>query len=166
MTSGSGSPFALMRKDDRLVLGSCCVALGTLVPVALYQSGMIARLPDPPVRVFDSQRITTSGAAHPFGIPDGWLGLASFGTTFILALLARRHRAAKKLLGAKLTLDASAAAFNATRQVVSFGKLCSWCTGTALAAGVMAYAGREAIQETWTETWTEASSMVKAGIGD
>ena len=159
-------PFARMGKDDRLVIGSCCVALATLAPVALYQAGILPRLPDPPLRVFDSQRITTSGEGHPFGIPDGWLGLASFGATLVLAILARRHRTAKKLLGAKLTLDASAAAFNATRQVVSFGKLCSWCTGTALAAGVMAYAGREAIQETWTATWTEASSMVKPGIGD
>jgi hypothetical protein len=77
-----------------------------------------------------------------------------------LALLARRHQKAKQLLGAKLTLDASAAAFNAGRQVVSFGKLCSWCTGTALAAGMMAYGGREAIHE----TWSEALSMIKAGI--
>jgi uncharacterized membrane protein len=161
MTPG-GSPS----KEDRLVIGSCCVALGTLVPVALYQSGILPRLPDPPLRVFDSQRITTSGAAHPFGIPDGWLGLGSFGATLMLAILARRHPTAKKLLGAKLTLDASAAAFNATRQVVSFGKLCSWCTGTALAAGVMTYGGRDAIRETWTATWAEAGSMVKAGIGN
>ncbi len=161
MTPGCG-PYTLMSKDDRLVIGSCCVALATLAPVALYQSGILPRLPDPPLRVFDSQQITTSGAAHLFGIPDGWLGLASFGTTFILAILAKRHPTAKKLLGAKLTLDASAAAFNATRQVVSFGKLCSWCTGTALAAGVMAYGGRDAIRE----TWAEASSMLKAGIED
>lgn len=161
MTPDCG-PVVSMSKDDRLVTGSCCVALATLAPVALYQSGILPRLPDPPLRVFDSERITTSDAAHPFGIPDGWLGLVSFGTTFMLAVLAKRHLKAKKLLGAKLTLDASAAAFNATRQVVSFGKLCSWCTGTALAAMVMAYGGRDAIRE----TWAEATSMVKACIGD
>ena len=136
------------------------MALATLAPVALYQTGILPRLPDPPLRVFDSERITMSAAAHPLGIPDGLLGLASFGTTLTLALLARRHQTAKQLLGAKLTLDASAAAFNAGRQVVSFGKLCSWCTGAALAAGMMAYAGREAIQE----TWDDAASAVKAVI--
>jgi uncharacterized membrane protein len=145
--------------DDRFVIGSCCAALATLVPVALYQTGILTWLPDPPFRVFDSERITTSAAAHPLGIPDGLLGLASFGTTLALALLARRHRTAKQLLGAKLTLDGSAAAFNAGRQVVSFGKLCSWCTGTALAAGMMAYGGRKEIHE----TWSEALSMIKAG---
>ncbi len=138
-------------KDDRLVIGSCCAALATLVPVALFQTGILPALPDPPLRVFDSERITMSAAAHPLGIPDGLLGLASFGATLALALLARRHQTAKQLLGAKLTLDASAAAFNAGRQVVRFGKLCSWCTGTALAAGMMAYGGREAIHDTWSD---------------
>jgi hypothetical protein len=136
---------------DKLLIAACCTALGTLVPVTLYQSGALRRLPDPPFRVFDSQQITMSSAAHPLGIPDGVLGLASFGTTLVLTLLARRHPAAKKLLGGKLALDASAAAFNASRQVVSFGKLCSWCTGTALAAGVMAYAGRKTIKDAWME---------------
>jgi uncharacterized membrane protein len=156
MTPGRGNPLASKSKNDRLVIGSCCVALATLVPVALYQSGVLPRLPDPPLGVFDSERITTSDAAHPLGIPDGWLGLASFATTLALAILAKRHGAARKLLGAKLTLDGSAAAFNATRQVISFGKLCSWCTGTAMAAGVMAYGGRNAIQETWTEAFSWA----------
>ena len=127
---------------DKLLLASCCTALATLVPVALYQTGIVKRLPDPPLGVFDSERITSSKAAHPFGIPDSVLGLASFGSTLALILLARRYSAAKKLLGAKLTLDLSAAAFNAGRQIISFRALCSWCTGTALAAGGMAYSGR------------------------
>ncbi len=137
--------------SDTLLIAACCTALATLAPVALYQTGALHRLPDPPFRVFDSERITMSAAAHPLVIPDGVLGLASFGVTLALALLARRHRAAKQLLGAKLTLDASAAAFNVARQVVSFGKLCSWCTGTALAAGLMAYAGRKTIKGSWLE---------------
>ncbi len=142
LSSGSG---------DKLLIAGCCTALATLVPVTLYQTGALHRLPDPPFGVFDSEQITMSHAAHPLGIPDGVLGLASFGTTLALTLLARRHDGARKLLGAKLILDASAAAFNAGRQVVGFGKLCSWCTGTALAAGVMAYGGRKTIQETWVE---------------
>jgi uncharacterized membrane protein len=92
-----------------------------------------------------------SKAAHPFGVPDALLGLASFGTTLTLALMSKRSRMANKLLGAKLVLDASAAAFNAGRQVVSFGRLCSWCTGTALSAGVMAYAGRASIRNSLRE---------------
>lgn len=137
--------------DDHLLLGSCCAALATLVPISLYQTGVIPCLPDPPSRLFSSERITTSRDAYPFGIPDGLLGLGSFGTTLALAVLSRRSATARKLLGAKLTMDVSMAGFNAVRQVVSFGKLCSWCMGTALATAAMAYGGREIIRETWSE---------------
>ena len=139
-------------RDNRpLLIGACCAALSTLVPVACYQLSLIPKLPDPPLSVFDSEHITMSKMAHPLGIPDALLGLASFGTTLTLAILAGRNGTARKLLGVKLGLDASAAAFNAGRQVIEFRKLCSWCTATALSAGVMAYAGRGSIRAALAE---------------
>lgn len=147
---------------DALLLGSCCSALATLVPVALYQTGAISRLPDPPMSVFASGRITMSEAAHPFGIPDGLLGLVSFSATLTLAILARRHRTARILLGVKLVLDGSAAVFNVGRQVFSFGKLCSWCTATAISAGIMVYAGREAVHDAFSEA---AATGRRMGVG-
>lgn len=114
------------------VLVANAMALATLVPISLHQLGFIDHLPDPPSTLFDSDRITGSKAAHPFGIPDGVLGLGSFGVTLALALTARRSPAARKLLAAKVLFDTAYAGVNAVRQVVSFGKLCSWCTGTAL----------------------------------
>ena len=144
-------PSPSVKGSDTLLLTACSTAMITLVPVALYQAGAIRHLADPPSPIFNSERITRSKAAHPLGIPDAFLGLASFATTLTLILFARRHRVAKELLGAKLTLDASAAAFNAGRQVVGFKQLCSWCTGTAIAAGVMAYAGRDTVRHTWAD---------------
>ncbi len=147
-----GSTERITTPDNRpLLIGASCVALATLVPVGLYQLGVIQDLPDPPGSVFDSERITMSKIAHPLGIPDALLGLASFGTTLTLAILAGRSKTAKKLLGVKLGLDASAAAFNAGRQVVKFGKLCSWCTATAISAGLMTYAGRGSVREALAE---------------
>ena len=137
--------------SDVVLTVACCSAIATLVPIALYQTGVLSSLPDPPAPIFDSERITSSKAAHPLGVPDALLGIASFGATLTLILLAKRSPAARKLLGAKLAIDASAGAFNAGRQVVSFGKLCSWCTGTAISAGVMAYAGRNVIRKSWSD---------------
>jgi len=142
------SPTTGASEDNQpLLLASTSIALASLVPVALYQSRLIPALPDPSLRIFDSERITKSKTAHPLGIPDGWLGLASFGTTFVLVLLGRRSSTARKLLGVKLVMDASVGAFNAVRQIVEFRKLCSWCTATALSAATMAYAGRGSIAE-------------------
>lgn len=138
-----------MRDVDRnLAVTGCCLALGTLVPVALFQGEVTDRLPDPPGEVFASERITLSKAAHPLGVPDSFLGLASYGTTLGLLLLAERSVVARRLLGVKLVGDAGLAAFNVVRQVVSFGKVCSWCTGTALATALVVYGGRAAIEET------------------
>jgi uncharacterized membrane protein len=133
--------------DRALAITGCCLALGTLVPIALFQGEVTDALPDPPGAVFASERITLSAAAHPLGVPDSFLGLASYGTTLALVLLAEKSVVAKRLLGAKLVADAGLASFNMVRQVVSFRKLCSWCTGTALATGLVVYGGREAVAE-------------------
>ncbi|HZQ41644.1 MAG TPA: vitamin K epoxide reductase family protein [Acidobacteriaceae bacterium] len=132
-------------ESHRLLAGANAAALATLVPVALHQLGVVDHLPDPPKSVFDSDRITDSSIAHPFGIPDALLGIASYGTTLLLIRSASRSHAVRRFLGVKLLLDGGAAAFNATRQVVRFGKVCSWCMGTAAATAVMVYAGRQLI---------------------
>ncbi len=129
------------------MVGGAAAALATLVPVALYQTGVISRLPDPPGRVFASARITGSKGAYPLGIPDSFPGIASYGATLTLALLARRHRPARNLLGPKLVLDGAVAGFNFAKQVVQYGKLCSWCTGTSLATAVTCVAGRVYLKE-------------------
>ncbi len=139
----------MMRPADRTIaVAGSCVAIGALIPVALYQSGLLKHLPDPPGNLFSSERITSSRTAHPMGVPDSYPGLASYGTTLGLLLLSQRSVTARRLLGAKLVGDAGLATFNVVRQVVSFGKLCSWCTGTALATALVVYGGRDAIAET------------------
>lgn len=132
-----------MRRNDAVAIAACGVALTTLVPVLLHQVGVVKHLPDPPGEWFGSDEITESKAAHPMGVPDAALGLASYGVTMALLLAARRHRAVRPVLAAKLAGDAGMAGFNVVRQVVQFGKLCSWCTGTALATAVMVGCGRQ-----------------------
>lgn len=124
-------------------LSAASVAIATLVPIALYQCHAIDHLPDPPGPCFDSDRITASKSAHPCGIPDSLLGIASFGVTTGLIVAARRSETGRMLLRKKLLLDGGVAAINVARQVVTFRKLCSWCTGTALAIAVLVVAGRD-----------------------
>ena len=130
-----------------LLLTAGASAMLTLLPVAAHQLGLLDHLPDPPGSVFASDRITTSKVAHPLGIPDSLLGLGSYGITLSLALLARQQRAARPLLACKLVADGGLAGFNVIRQVVSFRKLCSWCTATAICTAVMVYAGRSILTE-------------------
>jgi uncharacterized membrane protein len=132
-------------RTDQALLITTSAALATLVPVAAHQLGWIDHLPDPPTELFASDAITESNAAHPLGIPDSLLGLGSYGATLALVLMARKRQGASKLLAAKLLADGSLAGFNMARQIVSFRKLCSWCTGTALCTAAMLFAGRKLI---------------------
>jgi uncharacterized membrane protein len=134
-----------------ITLSATSVAIATLLPIALYQCHAIDHLPDPPGFCFDSDRITASKSAHPLGIPDSLLGLASYGATLALALASRRSQSWHTLLRTKLFVDGGMATINVARQVISFRKLCSWCTGTALATAVLVVAGHRYASDPVTE---------------
>jgi uncharacterized membrane protein len=134
-----------------VTLSAASVAIAMLLPIALYQCHAIDHLPDPPGSCFDSDRIAASKSAHPLGIPDSLLGVASYGTTLALVLATRRSQSWRTLLRAKLLVDGGMATINVVRQVISFRKLCSWCTGTALATGVLVIAGQRYASEPGAE---------------
>ncbi|MEO8726225.1 MAG: vitamin K epoxide reductase family protein [Acidobacteriaceae bacterium] len=133
--------------SNGLLLAATSAAILTLLPIAAHQLGLLEHLPDPPSCIFDSDTITSSKAAHPLGIPDGLLGVGSYGGTLVLGLLAQRNRRANVLLAGKLTADGAIAAFNVVKQVVAFRRLCSWCAGTALCTAAMVFAGRGLIRQ-------------------
>lgn len=113
------------------------VAMVALGVVAARQLGIVRRLPDPPGGVWDSDAIVMSKAAHPAGIPDGVLGLASYGVTVGLLLLAEDADWLRPVAKAKLAMDGSAAWTNTVRQVAVFRRLCSWCMATVVCTAAM-----------------------------
>ncbi|MDQ6734560.1 MAG: vitamin K epoxide reductase family protein [Nitrospirota bacterium] len=131
--------------NDTLLIIATSACLLTLLPVAAHQLGLLRHLPDPPGRIFASDEITESDTAHPLGVPDSLPGLASYAATLALILMARGRPKARKLLALKLVADGAVAGYNVVRQVVTFGKICSWCTGTAIGTGLMLVAGRKVI---------------------
>jgi vitamin K epoxide reductase family protein len=53
--------------------------------IGMRQYGAIRRLPDLPVRGFDSNAVITSRAAYPLGIPDAALAVTGAGAIIALA---------------------------------------------------------------------------------
>ena len=104
-----------------IALASAGAAMLVLGYIVLRQIRVVKHLPDPPGEVFDSDEIVMSRAAHPFGIPDGVLGLGSYAVT--AGLIA----SGSELVRIKLACDAAAAGLNVARQMVQFRKVCSWC---------------------------------------
>ena len=150
MTSRSNS-------NDPLLLAACATAFASLIPSALRQTGVIGNLPDPLV---DANKIVESPVAHPFGVPASLLGLASFSITFGLALAAQNSSLARKLLGGKIAIDCTIAAYDLALEAVAFGELSSWSLGTAAATGVMAYAAHKPVVEALRIAAHDATVMV------
>jgi uncharacterized membrane protein len=118
--------------------------MAALAPVALVQLHILKDLPDPPGRLFNSKRIVTSKSAYRLGIPDGLLGLASYGITLGLLVAAQPSRPlVRKALRAKLAWDATMAVRNVRKQITEHGRVCSWCMGAALATAGLVYFARK-----------------------
>ena len=62
----------MRRRRAQVGLNLACAAIGGIV--AAYQTGLIWRLPDPPVGPFDSERVDASDYAYKrLDTPDGLL---------------------------------------------------------------------------------------------
>lgn len=128
-----------------MAIACCCGAIASLTPVALVQLKIVRNLPDPPGRIFNSRRIVTSKGAYRFGIPDGVLGIASYGVTLALLIAAKPSRPfVRRVLRAKLALDATMAIRGVRRQITQHGRICSWCMGAVVATAGAVYFARKA----------------------
>lgn len=118
--------------------------MATLAPVALVQLHILKDLPDPPGRFFNSKRVVTSKGAYHLGIPDGMLGMASYGITLALLLAATpERRLVRRLLRGKLAWDATMAIRHVRQQVTQHKRICSWCMGVAVATAGLVFFARK-----------------------
>jgi hypothetical protein len=109
-----GSDRALERR--RTVAGLSLVTLSSLGLVALYQLGILKRLPEPPVPGLDAEKVNGSIEAYQtLATPDAVLGLGSYAMTLGLAAMGGRDRAQSRpwiplALAAKAAADVMQAA--------------------------------------------------------
>jgi uncharacterized membrane protein len=117
----------------RRVAGLSLVAAGAMGAVAAYQHGLVRRLPEPPLPVFDAARVDASGEAYALlRMPDASLGLVSYGLTLALAGAGdrNRHRDSPLVplaLAAKVLVDAAGALYLTAEQASKHRRFCSWC---------------------------------------
>lgn len=108
--------------------------------VAAYQNGLLRRLPEPPLRIFDAERVDASGEAYAFlRTPDASLGLLSYAATLVLAGMgpATRYRDTPLLplaLAGKVVIDAVGGLYLTAEQASKHRRFCSWCLAATLAS--------------------------------
>lgn len=109
----TGSSRFLKRR--RSIIGLAFFSSAVLGGIALYQTGMLKKLPGPRRRGFDAEKVNGSAQAYSIlAIPDALLGLTSYGVTACLAGLGPENRWQTHPLmpigmGVKLLADAALA---------------------------------------------------------
>jgi hypothetical protein len=131
---GSGA----LLQQRRRVFGLPLASAASLGVVALYQSGILRHLPDPPIGPFGSDTVDASGEAYHYLLtPDAAIGIASYAVTAVLAGMGTRDRASERpwiplALAGKVASDALGAGFLTLEQISKHRKLCFWCLTAAL----------------------------------
>lgn len=121
-----------MLECRRGIVGLSLFSSAVLGGIALYQMGLLKKLPDPPLPGFDADRINGSEEAYShFETPDALLGIASYAATACLAGMGREDRwqtarAIPIAMGAKISLDAALAAGMSVQQWTKYRKFSVW----------------------------------------
>lgn len=85
-----GSFKSLRRR--RGIFGLFLAASASMSVIALYQLGILRRVPEPPLRRFDSDNITGSAKAYSLlATPDAVLAMGSYALTMTLAAMGSRQ---------------------------------------------------------------------------
>lgn len=127
----------------RRVAALSLLASAAMGAVAAYQNGLIRRLPEPPVGIFDAEAVDASGEAYAMlRTPDAALGLVSYGVTLALAGMgsSRRHHdmpVVPLLMAVKVALDAAGGLYLTAEQASKHRKFCSWCLAASVASVAM-----------------------------
>jgi hypothetical protein len=106
-----GSGVYLKRR--RGILGLTLFTSAVLAGVALYQTGILKKLPEPRWSGFDAEKVNGSAEAYSlFAVPDGLLGFTSYAVTACLAGAGGENRWRTNpwlavAMGSKLLADAA-----------------------------------------------------------
>lgn len=110
------------------------------IVVSLYQTGVIHHLPDPPGKIWDSDKVDASDYAYKRArTPDGLAMLVTYGVTALLAGAGGQDRARKLpwlplALAAKVASDVVTNMTLAREEWAENKALCAYCQAANLAS--------------------------------
>jgi uncharacterized membrane protein len=119
--------------NRRWIIGLSLVGTVMAQAVTLYQTGLIKRLPDPPLPLIDSNKVDASNYAYKrLDTPDAVMMLINYGFTIWLAAAGGKDRATQNpilpIALATKTLTDSAGALELGREEWAENKaLCFYC---------------------------------------
>jgi uncharacterized membrane protein len=117
----------------RWIIGLSLLGAAMAKIVTAYQTGLVQTLPDPPLGIFDSERVDASDYAYKrLSTPDGVLMLMNYGVTAWLAAAGGANRASTTpalpiAMGLKALGDSLSALKLAQEEWAENKALCVYC---------------------------------------
>jgi uncharacterized membrane protein len=122
--------------DRRNIAALAAAGLIDFSFISLSQLGFIKHLPDPPGKIFDSDKVNSSPDAVLLGIPDAPISLFMYASTVLLATAGNRKTRFSKyfdlLMGGIVVGQAAGAAHYMYTMAKDQKKVCIYCVAGAL----------------------------------
>lgn len=121
----------------RKVLALAAFGVADYSFIALYQAGVIKKLPDLPFKAFDSNKVNAAPDAYMLGAPDGAVSALIYAATMVLATWKGTKKSGRKpihdvALGAAIAGNAAGAIYYMNNMLFKQKKLCIHCLVGAL----------------------------------
>lgn len=126
--------------NRRWIIGLSMLGASMGQLVSLYQTGVIDHLPDPPISLFDADKVDSSEYAYSrLDTPDGFMMVTNYAITAWLAGAGGQDRAQKQPLlpiamGVKLLIDTVINAELAREEWSENKAFCEYCQVASLAS--------------------------------
>ena len=126
-------------KRRRYIVGLSLFSAGVMGGTALYQMGIIRKIPEPPWTKFNAEKVNGSGEAYShLATPDALLGLVSYGMTACLAGAGaqsrwKTHPLIPLAMAGKIMMDAVMAGKLTVDERTKYKAFCFWCLLTTAA---------------------------------
>ncbi len=124
----------------RWIVGLTMVGVAVSKMVGLHQMGIIKKLPDPPIPLFDSSKVDASDYAYKrLDTPDALMMLTNYGITAWLAGAGGKDRARQNpalpiAMGTKVLIDTAGSLMLGREEWKDNKKLCFYCQIATLAS--------------------------------
>jgi uncharacterized membrane protein len=131
-----GDSDSLRRR--RWIINLSLLGIGAMAAATLFQTGIIKHLPDPPLKNFDADAVTSSDVAYALGVADAALSVASLAANIPAAAFGGEKRFISKPLipiafAGKATAEAVIAGWFFYRMATKEKKWCGYCITNAAA---------------------------------
>jgi uncharacterized membrane protein len=124
----------------RWIIGLSMLGLGVAAIASLKQTGILGKLPDPPIEGFDADKVMISDEAYQFGIPDAAIALTGLAANVPIAAWGGADRASEQpivplIAAGKAAIEIAAAGWYFYQMPA---KLKTWCAYCIVSAGAYA----------------------------